>query len=84
MVNHWIFVSTEYSDFNRASIIETLRKADNEKKWPIGRRTPHRMKIKKADIVLIYSLWINLDEVGVISLILPVSCLSLHRFMSML
>ena len=54
MVNYWIFVSTEYSDFNRGSMKETLKRASDEKKWPIGRKTLHRLELKLDDKAIIY------------------------------
>ena len=54
MVNHWIFVSVPFTDFNVGTICEILKKIRRTKKWLIGRRTPNKRKISTGDKVLFY------------------------------
>jgi len=55
MVNYWIFVLTEYSNFNYGSMDDALREMQEEKKWKIGLRTPHRNQLMKGDKVVFYA-----------------------------
>jgi|GEM_PF-5178709 len=54
MINYWIFVMTEYSNYNFGSIKETLNKLIKENTWKIGLRTTHRQNLKKNDKSVFY------------------------------
>jgi len=54
MFNYWIFVMVEYNDYNM-SIVDGLKRLENDKVWKIGERTANRKNIKKGDRALIYS-----------------------------
>ena len=54
LIRRWIFVLTEYSNYNTGSVENTLTNLSEEKIWIIGIRTVHKNKLKKGDIALFY------------------------------
>jgi len=52
---HWVFVATEYSDYNTGTIREILKKLVDEKRWKIGLKTPNRSKLRPGDKILFYA-----------------------------
>lgn len=59
MVNHWIFVITEYSTYNVGNINDTINELKKEKKWKIGKRTVYKRNIKKDDKIIFYVSGLN-------------------------
>lgn len=53
-MNYWIFVATEYSDYNRGTIIDALTDLLKEGKWKIGRRTVNRNNLEAGDKIIFY------------------------------
>jgi len=51
--NHWIFVITEYSNYN-SGLKETLEELNREHKWKIGLRTQNKQQLKKNDKSIFY------------------------------
>lgn len=54
MVNHWIFVSVPFTDFNIGTIHNMHKKIRTTKNWSIGKRTPNRTQLSLGDKVLFY------------------------------
>ena len=53
-MNYWIFVATEYSDFQRGGTNAILSTLIKDKRWSIGYHTGFRKKLKKDDQILLY------------------------------
>jgi len=54
MTQYWIFVSFPYSDYNTGSIFEMMNKLKQSRRWPIGKRTHHKLKLSIDDKILFY------------------------------
>ena len=54
MSNNWIFVLTEYSNYNYGSVNETVEDLKKRLKWRIGLRTPNRNKLSENDEAVFY------------------------------
>ena len=52
--NHWLFVLTEYSDYNLGSYQNSLQQIKNKLQWPIGKFTQNRKRMKKGDLAIVY------------------------------
>lgn len=52
MVNHGIFVSVPFADFNIGTIHDMLKKIKTTMNWSIGKRTPNRSRLSVGDKVL--------------------------------
>jgi len=55
----WIFVTTEYSDYNLTTIDKTIQNLINEKKWNIGIRTKYKNQLRRGDKTIFYMSGIN-------------------------
>lgn len=54
MINYWIFIIAEYTDYNLGSVKDTLNKLIEENKWKIGLRTTNRLKLRRDDKTIFY------------------------------
>lgn len=51
---HWIFVMTEYSNYNNGPIEEIIKELNIKNKWKIGLKTLYKNKLSKNDKLIFY------------------------------
>ena len=54
MENRWIFVLTEYSNYNLGSVDSTLEELKQDRNWKIGLKTVHRNELSIGDEAIFY------------------------------